>query len=140
MLYYFPMILIVVSVTFYNICQKSTPASLNPYAALMAAYFVSLVFTSILFLYSNSGKSITSAFEGLNWTTIVLGITIVGIELGYLFLYRAGWSMNVGSLVASITIAIVLIAVGHFFYREGISTNQIIGVLLCVGGMFFINK
>ena len=45
-----------------------------------------------------------------------LGIWIVGLELGFLMAYRAGWNISMGALVANITLALVLIPVGIILY------------------------
>ena len=37
---YWPIVLIVVSNIFYNICSKSTPTGLNPFAALTVTYVI----------------------------------------------------------------------------------------------------
>ena len=76
----------------------------------------------------------------LNWTSIVLGVSIVGHEFGYLMAYRAGWKISVGSLVADIILTLMLIPVGIFFYQEGFALNKTVGVVLCVIGLILLNK
>lgn len=70
----------------------------------------------------------------------MLGVAIVGLEFGYIMAYRAGWNISVGSLVANIILAIVLIPVGIFFYKEGFDLNKVFGVILCLAGLILINK
>ena len=77
-------------------------------------------------------------FHGVNWTGAVLGLTIVGLEFGYITAYRAGWNISVGSLVANILLAVI--PVGLLLYKESITLNQCIGILLCIAGLVFINK
>jgi len=49
------------------------------------------------------------------------GITIVGLEVGFIQMYRAGWNISIGSLVANIILAVVLIIVGLLIYKDNIS-------------------
>ena len=75
----------------------------------------------------------------LNWTSPVLGLCLIGLEAGYIYLYRVGWQISVGSIVGNILLALILLAIGILFYNETISLKQIIGILFCVLGLVFIN-
>lgn len=48
--------------------------------------------------------------------------------------------VSLGSLVANISLAVILIGVGILFYREVITVSQMIGIALCLAGLFFINR
>ena len=75
----------------------------------------------------------------INWTSVILALAIVGLEVGYVFVYRAGWSVSTASVVANIGLACVLLIVGYFLYRENVSINQIVGILVCMFGLVLIN-
>ncbi|WP_048817916.1 EamA family transporter [Desulforamulus hydrothermalis] len=139
-IYVFSIVLIVASNVLYNICQKSTPEKANPFSALLVTYLTAAVLTLIAFLFSKNDKSFFQSFADLNWTSIVLGFSIVGLELGYLLAYRAGWKISVGSLVANIALALMLIPIGIFFYKEGFGLNKILGAVFCIIGLILINK
>jgi uncharacterized membrane protein len=124
----------------YNICQKSTPESVNPMSSLLVTYLTASVITLIAFLFYYTDKNIVQSLKDLNWTSVALGISIVGLEFGYLMAYRAGWDISVGSLVANILLAIMLIPVGILFYQEGFAFNRTLGVILCVIGLLLLNK
>jgi drug/metabolite transporter (DMT)-like permease len=138
--YVFPIVLIVASNILYNICQKSTPQSANPFAALLITYLTAAILTVILFQFYKTDKGFGQSFNNLNWTSITLGIAIVGLEVGYLLAYRAGWNISVGSLVANIFLALMLIPIGILFYHEGFDLNKIAGVAFCVVGLVLINR
>ena len=70
----------------------------------------------------------------------MLGISIVGLELGYLLAYRAGWNISVGSLVASILLALVLIPIGIMLYHEKFELTKVIGSVFCIVGLILINR
>lgn len=139
--YFLPIFIIVISNVFYNICTKSTPKEVNPFASLCITYVIAAIFTFVLlFLSKNLSKETFSEFKHINWTSFLLGIFIVGLEFGYIQAFRSGWSVSICSLVANISLAIILILVGILLYREKVSTNQIVGIIICIIGMFFINK
>ncbi|MDD4802568.1 MAG: EamA family transporter [Syntrophomonas sp.] len=139
-MYVFSIVLIVASNIFYNIFQKSTPQKADPFSALFITYLTAAVFTAIIFFINKTDKSFLQSFKDLNWTSVALGIAIVGLEFGYLMAYRAGWKISVGSLVANIALALVLIPIGIFIFKEGFGTDKVIGAIFCIIGLIFINK
>lgn len=140
-IYLLPLLLVIFSNTFYHITAKSTPADVNPLASLCITYLVAAVTSFVLMLISQGvTKGELFPFKGINWTSFVLGICVIGLEYGYLWAYRAGWDISVGSLIANIALAIILIFVGLLLFKEKISVNQLIGIGLCIAGLVFINK
>lgn len=139
-MYVFSIALIVASNILYNVCQKSTPDSANPMISLLVTYLTASLITFVSFLVYDTDKSIAQTLKGLNWTSIVLGIAIVGLEFGYLMAYRAGWNISLGSLVANILLALMLIPVGIVFYHEGFPFHKTIGVALCLIGLLLLSK
>jgi drug/metabolite transporter (DMT)-like permease len=138
-MYVFSIVLIVGSNIVYNIAQKSTPEKANPFLTLLITYLTATILTIIALFFYKPAKGLLPSIKELNWTSVVLGISIVGLEFGYLMAYRAGWNISVGSLVANITLALVLILVGVFWYKEGFQLNKLIGAALCIGGLILIN-
>jgi uncharacterized membrane protein len=139
-MYVFSIVLIVTSNILYNVCQKSTPQKANPFSALLITYLVAIILTGIALLVYKTDKTILQSFKELNWTSIVLGVAIVGLEFGYLMAYRAGWNISVGSLVANILLALMLIPIGVLFYKEGFELNKILGAAFCIVGLILINR
>lgn len=139
-MYVLSIVLIVASNIIYNITQKSTPQRANPFAALLVTYLTATVMAFIGVLISRDHKSLVHSFENINWTSIALGVSIVGLEFGYLMAYRAGWNISIGSLVANILLAVILIPIGIIVYKEGFSITKVFGALLCIAGLLLINK
>ncbi len=135
-----PLLLIVAANCFYNICTKSLPENINTFGALIVTYLVGALLAAILFVTSVKPQNILPEMAKLNWTSFVLGMAIVALEAGYVFLYRAGWKVSNGSLIANICLAVVLLAIGPLLYHETISLRQIVGVVLCAVGLFLISK
>lgn len=138
--YYWPILLIVGSNVCYHICAKSIPGAVNPLASLGITYIVSAASAFILYFITSPAKNLAAEYSSLNWTAFILGIAIVGLEFGSINMYKVGWNISMGSLVASITLAVILIFVGILFYHETITIQKIIGVGLCLAGLILINK
>lgn len=129
--YIWPLALIIVSNTVYQICAKGIPPQMNTYASMTVTYFVATLFSLAAFLVSSKGG---------NWATVVLGIVITGLEVGFIFAYKSGWKVSSLSTVSNGLLAIVMIFVGFFLYHEKIEPTKIAGIILCLAGLFLINK
>lgn len=107
----------------------------------MVTYLVSAAVSGALLLCTTVGKDgVLVQFKNINWTSYVLGLSLVGLELGYIQAYRAGWNISEGSLVANICLAAILVVVGVLFYKEKLTLYQLTGMVLCAVGLVFINK
>ena len=135
-----PILIVVGSNTIYNIMTKSTPSDVNPFVSLALTYVVGAVSCIIIFFTTSSDKNIINALSKTNFTPWLLGIAIVGLEVGYIFIYRAGWKVSSASLVANISLAVILLVVGVVLYKEVISVKQFIGMAVCGVGLWLIAK
>lgn len=138
--YIWPILIVVTANTFYNICTKSMPENVEPFAALTVTYLSAAVLSFLLYLMTSGTKNFLMDMKEINWTSLVLGISVVALEFGYIQVYRVGWNVSIGSLVANISLAVILVFVGVFLYKEVITVNQMIGIVLCVAGIIFLNR
>ena len=136
---YLPIALIVLSNIFYNICSKSTPKDLDPFASLTVTYLVGAVASLILHYVIQPGTGILQEFAKMNWAPFVLGLVIVGLEVGWIYAYRAGWQVSTGMIVQCSFLAVVLIFVGYLLYHEAFTWNKLVGIAICLVGLTFIN-
>ena len=134
-----PILIVILANTFYNICMKSMPNEVNPFGALMVTYLVAAIISAIIFAYVVGPSNVVFEISKINWTSIILAIAIVGLEVGYVFVYRAGWTVSTATVVANIGLACVLIGVGYLLYKENVSLNQILGIIVCMVGLILIN-
>lgn len=138
--YVWPILLIIASNVCYNMAAKSTPQDVNPFASLLVTYLVSMAVTAVLFVMSSAGKGgVLIQFQQIRWSSVILGLSLVGLEFGYIMAYRAGWQVSLGSLVANIALAVILLMIGVLFYKEKITGFQALGILFCLGGLVFLN-
>lgn len=138
--YIWPVVLIILSNTIYQICSKSIPSDMNAFASFTITYAVASLVSLILYLIA-SHKSIhlIAEYQKTNWAPFLLGVVIVGLEVGFIYSYKAGWQVSILTIVTSAILAIALIAVGFFLYHEGITWNKVVGICICLVGLAFIN-
>lgn len=135
-----PVLVVVGANTIYNISTKSTPANVNAFASLAMTYVMAALSSVVLFFLTSDSKNILAELAKTNWTAYALGVAIIGLEFGYICIYRAGWKIGVASLVANISLACVLLVVGYFFYKEVITLKQLLGMGVCALGLMLIVK
>lgn len=138
--YLWPLALVVLANTVYQICAKSTPADMNPLASLTVTYTVAALFSAILFFAASRGGNLLREYSHLNWAPFVFGLALVGLEVGFIYAYKAGWPVSTASLVQSAFLAVVLIFVGFLLYKEQITLSKVAGIAICMVGLYFINR
>lgn len=137
--YIWPIALVVLSNVVYQICAKSVPEGMNPFASLTITYLVGTVASAILFFLLGSGGSLIKEYSKVNWAPLILGVVIVGLEVGWIYAYKAGWQVSTGFIVQSAFLAAVLLFVGYFLYHETLTWNKLVGVAVCMVGLVLIN-
>lgn len=137
--YVWPIGLVVLSNVVYQVCTKSVPDGMNPFASLTITYLVGAVVSAVIYFAFNKGGNLIDEYTKLNWAPFVLGIVIVGLEVGFIFAYQAGWQVSTASIVQSSFLAVALIFVGWLLYHESLTWNKLVGVVICLIGLVFIN-
>lgn len=137
--YIWPLGLVVLSNVFYQICAKSVPDKMNPLASLTITYLVGAIMSLVLYYALNQGGNIIKEYQKVNWAPFVLGLVIVGLEVGFIYAYKAGWPVSTAQIVQAAVLAVILIAVGYVLYREPITWNKIVGIVVCLAGLGLIN-
>jgi len=137
--YMWPIALVIVCNTVYQVCAKSVPADMNPLASLTVTYLVAAVMSGLLYVWLGEGTDFLGEYKKLNWAPFTLGIVIVGLEAGWIYAYKAGWQVSTAFIVQSSVLAAALLLVGYWLYQEPLAWNKIVGVVICLIGLVVIN-
>lgn len=139
--YVWPVLLVVLSNTVYQICTKGVPENMNPFASLIITYLVGATVAFIMFLILGDSRDILTELKKANRTSFVLGIVLVWLEVGFIYAYKAGWKVSAAKIVTSSILGVILIVVGYVGYKEAITwnKNKIVGVIICLAGLGLIN-
>ena len=68
-----------------------------------------------MYFVTNKGGNIFQEFKPSNWATIILGIVITDLEVGFIYAYKAGWKVSTLATVTNAFLAIALIFLGFSF-------------------------
>lgn len=135
---YWPLFVIVISNVLYNITSKSIPDELSPWAVLVVTYLVASFLSLIAYFIFEDNRDFIQSVQKMNWTGFALGISMVGIEIGFIFIYRIGWKISVASLLANLLLAVILLFIGLLFYKEQLNLKQLIGIAFCMAGCILL--
>lgn len=135
-----PLLLNVLGNTIYNVAGKGTPEKVNSFASLSLSYMVGMVLCVILFFVTNPGGNILTAVSKANWASYVLGVTIVFIDLALILLYRVGWDVSIGSLIANIGVSLMSVVVGVACFGEAMTVVKGGGIVVCILGLYVVNS
>lgn len=138
-LYILSISLAIIANIMYHIIQKSTPSKVNPVLSLIVTYFIAFIFSILIYFFYPAKANLFTALKELNWASYALGFAIVGLELGFLLAYRAGWNMSIGVITCNVIVTIFLIPIGIIFFAEKISLLSVIGIFLCLVGLYLIS-
>lgn len=135
-----PIALVVLSNIVYQICAKGVPKDMDAMASMTITYIVGAVCSGIMFFVMNRHGNLLQEYTKMNWAPIFLGVSVVGLEVGFIYAYKNGWAVSTASIVQSAFLAVALLFVGALLYHETINISKIIGVGFCLVGLFFLNR
>ncbi|MFZ5904361.1 MAG: hypothetical protein ACOYZ8_12510 [Chloroflexota bacterium] len=138
-LFYFSITLAIASSALYHFVAKSTPSNVNFTVSLLVTYAVAFVVTLVGFFFFPATNGIAAELKHLNWASIGLAIAIVGIEFGFLLVYRSGWQLGLAAVFVNVVASLVLLPVAIFLFRDKISWVNILGIVVCFVGLIMLN-
>lgn len=132
--------LVVGSVVAYHLCQKSIPQAANPMLSLIITFITAIVVSVLILPIFLRNTDVVAELGRLNWASVVLGLTIVAVDVGYLLLYRSGWDLSLGSVFCNSLVALILLPVGVFVFKEKLVMSNYIGIALTLAGIYLITR
>ena len=138
-LFYFSITLAICSSALYHFTAKSTPSNVNFTVSLLVTYAVAFTVTLFTFFFFPAKNGVMAELKQLNWASIGLAVAIVGIEFGFLLVYRSGWHLGIAAVLTNVVASLILLPVAIFFFKDKISWVNIVGILVCLAGLIMLN-
>jgi drug/metabolite transporter (DMT)-like permease len=139
LLFYFSITLAILSSALYHFSQKATPAEVNPAVAILVTYVVAFCLTLILFFFLPTKIGFLAEVRQLNWASYLLAFSIVGLEIGFLLVYRAGWNLGIAAVLVNVAASLLLVPIALFVFKQRLSPVNILGILVCLAGLVMLN-
>ncbi len=130
----------IITTVAYHLILKVTPAAASPFLSLAVTYALGASAFLAIYAVTPGSPALRESLGELNWTAPALAAAVVFLDLGFLMLYRSGFNVSFGQLVTQSAAALLLLLVGVAFFREKLSIANIGGILLCVVGLWLINR
>jgi len=134
-LYYISILLAASAGVLYHVSQKSIPDNATPAVSMMLTFATALIGTIIWFQFDGSNRNIISHIKETNWASISLGVSLIGLELGILLAYRAGWKVSNFSVANMTLLALFLLPVGVVLFKESVSIKTVLGLGIALTGI-----
>ena len=139
-----PMVYISIAITIlasvlYHFSQKSTPRDANPAVALLATYAVAAGLTICLLYFIPAKAGLLSELRRLNWASYLLAVSIVGLEIGFLLVYRSGWSIGVAAVLVNVVASLILVPVAILYFGDQLDWVNVVGIVVCLVGLVLLN-
>lgn len=138
-LFYFSILLAIASSALYHFSARSTPANVNFPVALLFTYLIALGLTGVIALLFPSQSGIVVEFRRLNWASVALGVAIVGIEFGFLLVYRSGWNLGLAAVLVNVVASLILVPAAILIFKEKLNWVNIAGIVVCLAGLLMLN-
>lgn len=138
-LFYFSISLAIVSSALYHFSAKSAPANINFSISLVVTYAVALGITLISAFFFPAPNGLFAEIKQLNWASLLMAVAIVGIEFGFLMVYRSGWNLGIAAVLVNVVASLILLPVAIFLFKDKISWVNILGIFVCLAGLVMLN-
>lgn len=132
-----PMALIVASFLVYHLVAKALRPDLDPLLFLSATYAVALAGTLALWAGKALGGGAAPQAGDLG-LAVAFGLCLIGIEVGFIMAYRAGWPVSVAPTFGNVTLALAFLPVAALVFGEPITLRKLAGVAACSVGLWLL--
>ena len=126
--------------TLHSVLVKTSSGRVDPYSGMFFWSLGAFIIGTAAFLY---GKYVVQATD-INFSgaaiLIVAGAVICAGSIGYLLAYERGVELSFAAPVVNISVVMGGMIVGMLLFKEGVSLERIIGVLLGGTAIYLITK
>ncbi len=134
-----PLALAVVTYVAYQILLKSARPEVNILGVLAVAYLAAFVAAGLLwFRFQELGANRLETRDIA--IGVMLGLSIVGLEYGFVSAFRAGWPLNSAGAIVNVAVALLVVPIGYLFFAEQMSWVKGLGLAMCCGGLLLIAR
>jgi drug/metabolite transporter (DMT)-like permease len=141
-MYYASMLIAITGLTTYQLVMKKAPHTVNPFWMFLGVYLIAaIVCVPMAMVWS---RFISPSDAGFTRSTLtpaaLLAAAVLMIEVGYLLVYRSGWSLSVAPGFAQAMTLSLLFLVAIVFLNARLTLSKVAGLLLALGGVFLLTR
>ena len=136
--YIYSMVLVIAAQSLYQLAMKGVPVAANPLNVLIVAYGMAIAVCFALSPIFGTPVALTDLRRLVTWPTVLLALSVVGIEMGYILAYRAGWKIGVTYAFASGATVAILALLGVLYFGEHLDIRKCLGLILVLLGGWLV--
>jgi hypothetical protein len=139
-MYYLSMLTAIAGLVTYQLFMRAAPRGVNPWGLMAMVYFIAGTACVVAAAVWRRFVAPAEPLPGLTsvGAAALIAVSVILIEIGYLLVYRAGWSISIGPGVAQAVTLSLLFLVGVTAFGERFTIGKLSGVLLCLGGLWLL--
>jgi uncharacterized membrane protein len=135
----------ILSCSLYHFALKKVPNTIHPFFVLNAVYVMGFVLSMACYLFWPINTFVPyqtmPEISYQSWFFLAcVGLSVVGIELGFMLAYRNGFSPSFTPVLVTAAVSVVLYPIMIMFQGEKFELTKIFGAALCVVGIYFLGK
>jgi drug/metabolite transporter (DMT)-like permease len=138
-LFYFSITLAILSSALYHFAAKSTPSGVNYPLSLSVTYLAAFGIVVLVAVFFPPKDGLRAELQRLNWASLLLAVAIVGIEFGFLLVYRSGWELGLAAVLVNVVASLILVPVAVLVFKDRLNWVNIGGILVCLAGLIMLN-
>jgi drug/metabolite transporter (DMT)-like permease len=138
-LFYVSISLAIISSAVYHFSQKQIPPEANPVVSLIVTYVAALLLCLALLYFVPPDGGLLASIRTLNWSTYLLALSIVGLEAGFLLVYRSGWNLGLAAVLVNVVASLILVPVALLYFKDRLTWINVVGILVCLVGLIMLN-
>jgi hypothetical protein len=92
---------------------------------MMLAYGVTLALTATLLSLMPAQDGLQAELRRLNWASYLVALAIVGVEAGFLLVYRWGCKIGLAAVLVNVIASLVLVPVALLVLEEHLNWVKI---------------
>lgn len=125
------------TVGYHTFIKKISP-DIHPLVSIVAIYIFVLVLSLAALPFVLTRQDIALHATKVGWVQLGVALAVIGMELGFLLMYRYGWDLSLGNVVTGVFINIVLATIGVVFLKEQLSVINMLGIVMCIAGVAMV--
>jgi drug/metabolite transporter (DMT)-like permease len=137
-IYVWSMALAITGQVAYHLAQKAIPRSAQPFFVLAIAYALASLVSLAIILLAGKPPRVADFGQLLCWPVVLLALSVVAIEVGYLLAYRSGWTLGIAFAFSSTSTVVLLGITAVLWFGDSLTFGRAMGLLLALAGTWLL--
>jgi len=92
--------------------------------AIIVTYGVAMLLTASLLYFMPARDGLLAELRRLNWASYLLAVAIVGLEVGFLLVYRSGWNIGLAAVLVNVVASLLLVPLALFVFKIALTGER----------------